>query len=188
MKKIILFALMAVAAISANAQDKKFHITPHLGIGYMNVSGMGDYCDYVTAKIGGEFEFMVAEQFGISAGVDYQYGVCPEKDNVKYEFGTVNIPVLAQYHFGNFAVKAGVQPTFLAEAKAKYSTSHVSASGDFKDECESFQLFVPVALTYTFNVPVTIGLECDIPCTKLSKSGYDTSRITTVMVTAGYRF
>lgn len=187
MKKFIMSAVMAIVALTASAQKGEYYITPHLGFGYMNMSNMDDLSGGIGGTLGVDFEYMVADQFGISAGLDAFYGESNKENDCYFSYGYLNIPVLAQYHFGNFAVKAGLQPAFIIDADAH--TGSVSES--FKDGFNSFSLALPVGISYTFNTPITLDLRCAIPLTKQNKEsepGFDDCKLTTVMLSVGYRF
>lgn len=194
MKKIFMVIAMAVAAITANAQQ--IRITPHLGLGWMHFSqpsGSDDVKNQGFAFLGGaEFEYYLTEKFGVSAGLDYVFSRSDkDKDSMYgddwmyYQHSYLNIPVLAQYHFGSLAVKAGVQPAFLISA------DYHDAKGDThseKDGYKSFSLSLPVGLSYDFKFPLTLDLRYAIPLTKQNKEGDFDVKQTTVALTFGYRF
>lgn len=189
MKKFLMIAVMAVAALTASAQKGEYYITPHLGFGYLNMSNLGieDMEGGIGANLGVDFEYMMSDKFGVSAGLDAFYGESDKYNEHYLSYGYLNIPVLAQYHFGGFAVKAGLQPAFLVEAD-EHCESH-SESG--KDAFNTFSLALPVGVSYSFKVPVTLDLRCAIPLTKQNKESdpsFDDSKLTTVMLTVGYRF
>ncbi len=205
MKKIFMIAAMAVAALTASAQSK-FHFTPHVGIGYNNMANAKvtfETKDYKASSgdgwlIGAEAEYMATDNVGISLGVDYLYSKSDEQEfknldtghtsgNQYYKYSYLNVPVLAQYHIGKFAVKAGLQPTFNLSAD-KYRGHEGKV--DMKEAFNSVTLALPVGVSYEFGVPVVLDLRCAIPLTKQNKEKlYDKDwRFTTVTLTAGYRF
>ena len=201
MKKFLLMAVMAVAALTASAQKGEFHVTPHIALGYTHITNAGDFEANLSGKIGADVEYMISDAFGLSAGLDYEYirsfnetGTNDAKLYLDYSY--LNIPVLAQYHFGEgWAIKAGVQPMFLLTADGhldgKSSHAQVSASGSFKDAYESFVLAVPVGISYTFDSDVTVDLRCNIPTGRMDKdlvNGADSNRMLNVAVSVGYRF
>ena len=206
MKKFLMIAVMAVAALTASAQQGEYFVTPHIGVGYGNLSNNGNLAgsNYTNAQIGADIEYMVGENFGISGGVDFLYAKSGEyiyqdnvnnyKSNAYVTYAFVNIPVLAQYHFGKFAVKAGVQPGFNVQSKyhekEKLSSSTTTKDINLSEMCKKFALSVPVGVSYEFNIPIVLDLRCAIPVTKMYKSEYvdKNSSFLTVMLTAGYRF
>lgn len=206
MKKYFMMAVMAVAALTASAQSGEFHITPHVNLGYAYLSNVGDDNDELSHNIlggfGADVEYMLTDEFGISGGLDFNYmesGKYTYKDKdgegesyCKYTW--LNVPILAQYHIGNFALKAGIQPVInlSADVHTEASGSGVTVSGDysFTDELNTVGLAIPVGVSYTFDVPVTVDLRCAIPVTGMDKDVDfgDNSLLTPITVSVGYRF
>ena len=199
MKKLILMAVLAISALTANAQQ--YRITPHVDIAYMHYSGYDrDFEDGLGFLVGGDFEYFVAKNFGVSAGIDFLFG---KSDQVKESFEGesyagwqhinhtyLNIPVLAQYHVGRVAFKAGLQPAFLLSAK--YKTENLG-SYSIKDRYNTMSLALPVGISVDFNIPLTLDLRCAIPLTNQAKNDkalneHANVKLTTVSRTLGYRF
>lgn len=210
MKKIFMIALMAVAAVSASAQD--FHITPHVGVGFSHYYNMRyGINEGGTFSAGAEAEYMLNDKFGISGGVDFQF--CHTDEHMfegdshwtSFNFGYINVPVLAQYHMGQFAVKAGLQPAFNVIAQENYG----SDSHSVKDDINTFSLSLPVGVSYELKkTPIVFDLRCAIPLTKQSENFYKyylvdaagelheafaegnkgNTKLLTVMLTVGWRF
>ena len=186
---------MAVVALSASAQ--KYRLTPHAGLGYTHFTSYNDNTDMNNGLgfiIGGDYEYLFSDNFGVSGGVDYLYSQSSEE---KYEimgqsvlgwqyYGVsyLNVPILAQYHIGRFAIKAGLQPTFNLAAKL-YTEN--KGSFDLKDDFKTFSLSIPVGVSIDFNIPLTLDLRCAIPVTNQNKEG-ESCKLTTVMLTLGYYF
>ncbi len=208
MKKYIMFAVMAVAAMTASAQSK-LRITPHVGVAYTNCSNSYDYNYNVKSNFGNgigflagaEAEYMVTDKVGVSLGADFLYSKSDEEKVSTYDERTgvnistgdmyvtqsyINIPILAQYHFGSFAVKAGLQPTLNLAFDFHKAGGKVSMT----DNVNKFTLALPVGVSYEFKSPVVLDLRCAIPLTKLNKDNIkgDNNKLTVVSLTAGYRF
>lgn len=200
MKKFFLMAVMAVAALTASAQKGEFHITPHISLGYVHIPDLTDFESNLSGKIGADFEYMLADQVGLSAGLDYEYirslnnTISGGGAEIKYynDYSYLNIPVLLQYHFGEgWAIKAGVQPMFNLAAEAhvdgKSSNATANAKRDLKKYTEGFMLAVPVGISYTFDSDVTVDVRCNIPTGKMIKDDKSYSMIN-IGVSVGYRF
>lgn len=85
MKKFFILAIMAVAAITASAQQKDVTITPHLGIGYSHLYNMPKANNDANAfSVGAEAEYMLDSKLGVSAGVDLQYVLTEEHQSITY--------------------------------------------------------------------------------------------------------
>lgn len=204
MKKFIIIAVMAISALTASAQKGDFHITPHISLGYAGLTGNSDIdvpgaegeVDVVNNLLGGigaDFEYMLSNSFGLSAGLDYNYvrsgnnslTTGNKKIDAYTSYSFLNVPILAQYHFGEgFALKAGFQPMFVLEAE----TSVDGDSESFKDACESVMFAIPVGISYTFSTPITVDLRCNIPVSNLNKGGKEDNKLVGITATVGYRF
>ena len=73
MKKLMMIAIMMIAAVSANAQNEagQASIKPMAGINLATMTKTDDSKMRVGLAAGLEFEYGVADNFGISAGVLY---------------------------------------------------------------------------------------------------------------------
>ena len=172
-----MIAIMMIAAVSANAQNEagQASIKPMAGINLATMTKTDDSKMRVGLAAGLEFEYGVADNFGISAGVLYSMqGVKYEKTTVKLDY--INIPILANYYIApGFAIKAGVQPGFNVQKK----------EGDEKlDDVKGFALSVPVGLSYEF-ANVVLDARYNWGLTKAFKEG--DSKHSYFTITLGYR-
>jgi hypothetical protein len=132
----------------------------------------------VGLAAGLEFEYGVAENFGLSAGVLYSMqGVKSKTADVTMKLDYINIPVLANYYIvKGLAIKAGIQPGFNVQKKI----------GDEKitDGVKSFYLSVPMGLSYEFS-NVVLDARYNLGLTKAFKEG--DSKHSYFTITLGYR-
>ena len=154
MKKIMMIAALMVATLSASAQNEVGQITlkPTVGLNLANITN-NDGKIKVGVAAGVEAEYGITETFGITGGVLYSMEGCKNKDNsdFKTNLDYINIPILANaYLFKGFAVKVGVQPGFLVNAKEKYSRGGISFDGDIKDACNKVDLSIPIGVSYEY--------------------------------------
>ena len=154
MKKILMIAALMVATLSASAQNEvgQFTLKPMVGI---NLSNITNYNGKIRVGLaaGVEAEYGITETFGVSGGVLYSMEGCKNKDNsdFKTNLDYINVPILANaYLFKGFAVKVGVQPGFLVNAKEKYSRGGISFDGDIKDACNKVDLSIPIGVSYEY--------------------------------------
>lgn len=198
MKKFFMIAVMAVVALTANAQKGEYFVTPHVGFGYISSQkiptshfGMDDYVrEGLGFQVGVDAEYMVADNVGLSAGVDFLYAKTDaleftnglgDKLTVYADYSYINIPLLAQYHVGHFAIKAGLQPSISLGGNWK--------DGDEKeslDDLKSVGFSVPVGVSYKFNSPLVLDLRYSIPMTKQFEHG--NNKFASVILTLGYSF
>ena len=182
MKKLFIVAVMAIAAIGANAQSKvkagTWSIQPKAGATITSITGLDDmntFSSYIGTKkesqinvgatIGGEVEYQVDDRFSVAAGVGYimqgkqwdDFNVGPvEVQDFKLELGYVNVPIVANFYlFKGFAVKAGAQFGFLTNAKMKATEKN----GDH--EIKESQDVKDQLSTFDFSIPVGVSYEFD---------------------------
>jgi hypothetical protein len=180
MKKLMMIAIMMIAAVSANAQNEagQASIKPMAGINLATMTKADDSKMRVGLAAGLEFEYGVADNFGISAGVLYSMqGVKSKAADVTLKLDYINIPVLANYYIvKGLAIKAGIQPGFNVQKKI----------GDEKitDGVKSFYLSVPMGLSYEFS-NVVLDARYNLGLTKAFKEG--DSKHSYFTITLGYR-
>ena len=95
MKKMMIFAAMMVATLSANAQNEVGQVTLKPTVG-MNIASMtkADNSKVRPGIVAGiEAEFGVAENFGITAGVLYSQQGVKGKDEVKVDISDLGLGV-----------------------------------------------------------------------------------------------
>lgn len=185
MKKLMMIAIMMIAAVSANAQNEagQASIKPMAGINLATMTKT-DYSKMrVGLAAGLEFEYGVADNFGISAGVLYSMQGLKGKginDGITMKLDYINIPVLANYYVARgFAIKAGVQPGF--NVKKKLTAD--GASADI-DGVKGFAFSVPVGLSYEF-ANVVLDARYNWGLTKAIKDA--DSKHSYFTITLGYR-
>ncbi|RPH28793.1 MAG: hypothetical protein EHM93_18260 [Bacteroidales bacterium] len=104
MKKILCIVLLAVVALSANAQDKKFNI----GFGGGLVKGQGDLKDYVSGGIDGYLNFTYNLAPKMAAGIEFNNSVlvAVEEEGESIDATKINGVLLkGVYYFTESAVR-----------------------------------------------------------------------------------
>ncbi len=182
MKKLMIIAIMMVAAVSAKAQNEvgQASIKPMAGINLATMTKADNTKMRVGLAAGLEFEYGVAENFGLSAGVLYSMQGAKidivGNDKVTMKLDYINIPILANYYIvKGLAIKAGVQPGFNVQKKLD----------DVKlDDVKGFALSIPVGLSYEFS-NVVLDARYNWGLTKAFKEG--DSKNSYFTITLGYR-
>lgn len=218
-KFMLMAAMMvAVVSAKAQFEPGTFSLQPKMGGQVAWLSNMPqlpiargyemDKSALAGFVIGGEAEYQLTDKFSVAGGLNYSLqgsawsdlsvpGIFDLKD-AKFELGYVTVPVTANlYLFEGFAVKAGVQFGFLTDAKVK-ATSESSVDGvtlkvesdlDMKDQCEKFDLSIPIGVSYQFKVPIVLDLRYNLGLTKVNKnSANKDSKNNVVSFTVGYKF
>ena len=209
MKKLMMIAVMAVAALTANAQNEVAQLTlqPKVGLNLANITSLkaGDESSNIKGDfaVGLEAEYGLAENISIAAGLLYSRQGC-DFGEVKVEFlgqttgwdknqvnlGYLNIPIVANYYLAKgFAIKAGIQPGFLLSAKQKVDGigNTPSENIDIKDGYKSFDLSIPLGLSYEYEKAV-FDLRYNLGVTKLNKEGDESCKNSVIQFTVGYKF
>lgn len=178
-----MMAVMAVAAISANAQNEvgQFTLMPTAGINISNVTKDDEVKSKVGFVGGAVVEYGVLNNLGISGGVLFSMQGAKFKDgDDSFKLNYLNIPILANYYvYNGLAIKAGVQPGFLLSAK--------EGDESVKDDCKKFDFAIPVGLSYEYKKCV-IDVRYNIGLTKNSKVEGVKSKNSVFQITLGYKF
>jgi len=188
MKKIFMMAVMAVAALTANAQQEAgtFSIQPKAGLNVTTITG-----DAWKAKAGFtagvEGMYQATEKLGVSAAVMYsmQGAKVKNANDAKVNYGYINIPILANYYVvKGLAIKAGIQPGFMVSAKAKQGDTSVN----IKDYCKKFDFAIPVGVSYEI-ANVVFDARYNIGLTKTAKGdNVEKTKNSVFQFTVGYKF
>ena len=146
----------------------------------------------------------MAEKFSVAAGLLYsmqgcEFGEYKVKangetvggwDKNERNFNYLNIPIVANLYFAKgWAIKAGVQPGFLLSAKYKLDGvgAQESFNEDIKDACKTFDLSIPLGLSYEYQKAV-FDLRYNLGVTKVNKEGDNSSKNSVIQFTVGYKF
>ena len=213
MKKMMMIAAMAVACLTASAQNEvgQFTLQPKIGMNITNISGAEIVTGTSTENanfmvdfaVGIEAEYGLAEKISLAAGILYSRQGCDFGefkasngyttvgwDKNQNKLGYLNIPIVANYYIAKgFAIKAGIQPGFLLSAKRKIDGIGDTPSEDidYKDALESFDLSIPLGLSYETDNVVIDG-RYNLGVTKINKDGDDSMKNSVIQFTIGYKF
>ena len=180
-----MIAAMMVAAVTANAQNEVGQLTlmPKVGINISSITNGVDNKAKVGLVAGAEFEYGIAESFGLQFGVLYSMQGDKAKDiDMTEKLDYINIPILAQYYvIPGLAIKAGLQPGFLVRAK--------DGDTSIKEYCNKVDLSIPVGISYEYEHFV-LDARYNIGLTKVYKSDFTdrSCRNSVFAITLGYKF
>ena len=181
MKKMMMIAAMMLMSIGAFAQSNVY-IKPMVGGTLATLVGK-DADDYSKMKlglaVGGELGYNFAENMALTAGVLYSMqgsGLDDQDENLNMDY--LNIPILFNYYVApGLAIKAGVQPGFLLSSKVD--------DVDVKDSNETFDLSIPVGLSYEIS-DFVIDARYNFGVTNVVKHDVK-ARNSVIMLTLGYK-
>jgi len=198
MKKMMMMLIMATVALTANAQNARhaagsFTIQPMIGIAAGTLSGTYSDLEFNSKDpraglaIGAEAEYYTKTSWlSLSAGVMYAQQGWETKAGGKtftQKLDYINIPVLVNFYVAKgFALKIGLQPGFLINAKYE--------STDNKSDCESFNLSMPIGLSYEFANGITLDLRGTPALTAVNKNSNSDWKLRSdcSTLTIGYKF
>lgn len=213
---MLIMATVALTA-SAQNEVGQLTLQPKIGLNLANLTNVKVISNSFTNEtesgnlkgdfaIGVEAEYGVAKKFSVAAGILYSrqgtdfgtlkiYGgpdgsVSEGWDKNERNLDYLNIPIVANFYFAKgWAVKAGIQPGFLLSAKAKIDgvASTENVDKDIKDECKTFDLSIPLGLSYEYEKAV-FDLRYNLGLTKVNKNGDDSNKNSVIQFTVGYKF
>lgn len=217
MMMIVAMAVCCMAANAQN-EVGQLTLQPKIGLNLANITDIKVKTSPLSTSsesgnlksefaIGLEAEYGLAEKFSVAAGILYSrqgtdfgevrvFGnpdgsVSNGWDKYVYNLGYLNIPIVANFYFAKgWAIKAGIQPGFLLSAKEKVDGLGTTASVDIdrKDVCKSFDLSIPLGISYEFNNHIVIDGRYNLGVTKIFKEGDESCKNSVIQLTLGYKF
>ena len=199
MKKMMMMLIMATVALTASAQNARhaagsFTIQPMIGIAAGTLSGTYRELGFSTKDpraglaIGAEAEYYTKTPWlSLSAGVMYTQQGWESKgdgETLTQKLDYINIPVLVNFYVAKgFALKIGLQPGFLVNGDPKNLRAD---NGD----CESFNLSLPIGLSYEFANGITLDLRGTPALTAVNKNSNSDFKLRSdcSTLTIGYKF
>ncbi len=209
MKKILLLAVMAVAAVSASAQ-----ITWNAkgGVGFATCWGDAeDIGSHFVGKIGAGIEKPISSNWSIMPSLEVAWKGAKEtfkedKETYKGQLDIfyLQIPVLAAYRINlsdnwNTTLKVGpyVACALTGHMKEKYESNYTGVEKDkiniFKDEdgdgaiAQRFDAGIDVGVDFEYHRFV-FGVEYELGFVSITKSDYGTLRNGAFYATVGWKF
>ena len=156
-----MIAAMSLLGMGAFAQQ--MFVKPMAGGTLATITGKGsDNAKFKLGLVAGaEFGYMIAPQFGVTAGALFSMQGAGSKDtnytkDVSTTLTYLNIPVLANYYIiPGLAFKAGIQPGFLLSAKQKASQNINGTWVDFDESSteglKKLDISIPLGVSYEFS-------------------------------------
>ena len=206
MKKLMMMMALAAFCLTTNAQNSRhevgtFTVQPMAGLSVGSMGGTVTY--YMNANqqnigiedemrlgftAGAEAEYYINDWFSATAGINYtQQGWRIKEKNSGDKFNQnldyLNIPVMANFYvLKGFALKIGVQPGFLLNAKYD--------GHDNKKGYESFNFSIPFGLSYEFANGITLDWRTMIAVTRANKNSTSEDKYYShcAWLTVGYKF
>lgn len=201
MKKFLIMAAMVLFSAGAFAQYKAgdFTIQPKAGLSIADITDTEGSKTRAGFVGGVELEYHISPLVGFSGGLLYSMQGCKGDgdlgeiaDNlsgnatmtIKNDY--LNVPLLANFYVApGLALKAGIQPGFKVNSKATIEVGDQSVTGDLKNAFNSFDLSIPVGISYEYQ-GIVLDARYNIGATKIAD---DTNcRNSVFQLTLGYKF
>ena len=195
MKKLFVLAVVAFMATVVNAQQ--MFVKPMVGGTLSTLTGDTEGTKMRLGLVaGGEFGYMITEQFGATAGLlvsmqGSNYDDTNYTKDVSSTLTYLNVPLLANYYvFPGFAVKAGVQFGYQLSAKYKGSENELGTWVDYDrsttDGLKKLDISIPLGLSYEFS-DFVIDARYNLGVYNINDVGNATVKNGVIMLTVGYK-
>lgn len=190
MKKLFVATLMLLGTVGAMAQHEVGTVTlqPKVGLNIANMTSINNSDPRLGVAAGAELEYQAGELLSISAGAlysqqGYKFSNSVAKSSFKADY--INVPILANVYVAKgLAVKLGLQPGFKVSESGSAEAFGFKVDGK-SDYMKSFDLAMPVGLSYEFNNIVLDG-RYNWGLTKVADNS--DSKHSVFQITLGYKF
>ena len=190
MKKLLILAIVALASLTASAQQEvgTWSVTPKVGFNLATVTDTDAGMKFGVVT-GADLTYQLAEKFALSAGAFYSMQGAKDKDDgvtstMKLDY--INVPILANFYvIPGLAIKAGIQPGFNLGHKYKTESSGTSHEIDL-EKFKSLDISIPIGASYEFS-DFIIDARYNFGLTKLVDVSGSSSKNSVIQFTVGYK-
>ena len=191
MKKLLILAIVALASLTASAQQAvgSWSVTPKVGFNLATITDVEDAGMKFGVVTGADLTYQLQEKFAITAGAFYSMqGARDKHDGLTrtWKFDYINVPVLANYYvIPGLAIKAGIQPGFNLSHKYKTESNGNSHESDL-EKFKSLDISIPIGASYEFS-DFIIDARYNFGLTKLRDITDYSSKNSVIQFTVGYK-
>lgn len=185
MKKILVMAVMMLSSVAMFAQTEagKLTVQPKVGMNIANLTDLDGSKNLIGLAAGAELEYGLTDMLSLSAGAMFSMQGA-KVDEAKVKLNYLTVPVLANVYVApGLAVKLGLQPAFKLSAKVSGGEGDIAVDYDIKDAVKSFDLSVPVGLSYEIS-NVVLDARYNWGITKAD----NVCKNSVFQITLGYKF
>ncbi len=165
MKKLLLFAAVAVLTFTAANAQSEFRIGFKGGVNFASVGGdfTDDYDGRISFHIGGLVEIPITEKFAVQPELLYSsQGYKYEESDIDYSYEAktkmdyINVPIMAKYHIiDGLSAELGPQIGILISAKDEYEETfdgeNASGDEDVKEFYNTLDFGIGIGASYRLN-------------------------------------
>lgn len=194
-------AVVLLLSVAANAQHERgsWTIQPKAGINIATMTESGDGVR-VGAVLGAEMECFATDILSFTGGLLYsQQGIRAASDEARatIKMDYIHVPLMVNvYVVKGLAIKAGLQPGFLANDKVRATVDGVSAEVGLEQaykaagvdaNVNSVDVSVPVGISYEIN-HIQFEFRYNWGLTKAITAEGESTKHSVFQFTVGYKF
>lgn len=178
--RIIVFALLLMAAVNGYSQDRKWEHNIYVAGGLLIDREWGESETGVSMKLGYGLNYYFSEHWSMMPGIDIRQDAenffSSAKDGADSDdFVFLDIPILAQYHLDRWAFGLGPVFSFCVSNDTYYVDHDPTSKLNGKDKIKNFYLGLQPSIKYQIGRHFLIGIDGQIGLHDVRKSyGFET--------------
>jgi len=180
MKKIIISALLLMAAVSGFSQDRKWEHNIYVAGGLLIDREWGESETGVSMKLGYGLNYYFSEHWSMMPGIDIRRDaenfLSSDKDGADSDdFVFLDVPVLAQYHVDRWTFGLGPVFSFCVSNDTYYVDHDPNSELNGKNKIKDFYLGLQPSVKYRIGKHFLVGIDGQIGLHDVRKSyGFET--------------
>jgi len=180
MKKIIISALLLMAAVSGFSQDRKWEHNIYVAGGLLIDREWGESETGVSMKLGYGLNYYFSEHWSMMPGIDIRRDaenfLSSDKDGADSDdFVFLDVPVLAQYHVDRWTFGLGPVFSFCVSNDTYYVDHDPTSKLNGKNKIKDFYLGLQPSVKYRIGKHFLVGIDGQIGLHDVRKSyGFET--------------
>ena len=180
MKKIIISALLLMAAVSGFSQDRKWEHNIYVAGGLLIDREWGESETGVSMKLGYGLNYYFSEHWSLMPGIDIRQDAenffSSAKDGADSDdFVFLDVPVLAQYHVDRWTFGLGPVFSFCVSNDTYYVDHDPNSELNGKNKIKDFYLGLQPSVKYRIGKHFLVGIDGQIGLHDVRKSyGFET--------------
>ena len=178
--RIIVFALLLMAAVNGFSQDRKWEHNIYVAGGLLIDREWGESETGVSMKLGYGLNYYFSEHWSLMPGIDIRQDAenffSSAKDGAASDdFVFLDVPVLAQYHVDRWAFGLGPVFSFCVSNDTYYVDHDPNSELNGKNKIKNFYLGLQPSIKYQIGRHFRIGIDGQIGLHDVRKSyGFET--------------
>ena len=178
--RIIVFALLMMAAVNGYSQDRKWEHNIYVAGGLLIDREWGESETGVSMKLGYGLNYYFSEHWSLMPGIDIRRDAenffSSAKDGADSDdFVFLDIPVLAQYHVDRWTFGLGPVFSFCVSNDTYYVDHDPNSELNGKNKIKDFYLGLQPSVKYRIGKHFLVGIDGQIGLHDVRKSyGFET--------------